>query len=223
MINLSTLILCGAPNTVIPDIPTSACEHFGKVQRIIFQRCKNGATANTVGLGAGVAGAVLDAGASATWDTLTAATDGTKAQFSPFTESPAFTDGTIRTARGGNDSYGGVPISLGYEPTEFEAQILSARQDVIAALKLLRNEDAYNLGVYLISADGKLMATVNDVATPTILSPIPIQQFNIGNKVAGGYDDVDYNAISFQLEDNWSNTVATLPATDFAFDLLTYA
>ena len=219
MINLSTLILCGAPNTVIPDIPTSACEHFGKVQRIIFQRCKNGSTANTIPAGSGAGGA----GLSATWDTLTGATDGTKAQFSPFTESPAFTDGTVRTARGGNDSYGGVPISLGYEPTEFEAQILSARQDVIAALKLLRNEDAYNLGVYLISADGKLMANVDDVATPTTLSPIPIQQFNIGNKVAGGYDDVDYNAISFQLEDNWSNTVATLPATDFEFDLLTYA
>tara|TARA_R100000951_G_scaffold109400_1_gene106418 strand:+ start:1638 stop:2297 length:660 start_codon:yes stop_codon:yes gene_type:complete len=219
MINLSTLILCGAPNTVIPDIPTSACEHFGKVQRIIFQRCKNGSTANTIQVGS----AAGQAGVLATWQTLTAATDGTKAQFSPFTESPAFTDGTVRTARGGNDSYGGVPISLGYEPTEFEAQILSARQDVIAALKLLRNEDAYNLGVYLISADGKLMANVDDVATPTTLSPIPIQQFNIGNKVAGGYDDVDYNAISFQLEDNWSNTVATLPATDFAFDLLTYA
>ncbi|HAW05594.1 MAG TPA: hypothetical protein DCW83_12970 [Saprospirales bacterium] len=219
MINLSTLILCGAPNTVIPDIPTSACEHFGKVQRIIFQRCKNGATANTIPAGSGAGGA----GVLATWQALTAATDGTKAQFSPFTESPAFTDGTVRTARGGNDSYGGVPISLGYEPTEFEAQILSARQDVIAALKLLRNEDAYNLGVYLISADGKLMANVDDVATPTTLSPIPIQQFNIGNKVAGGYDDVDYNALSFQLEDNWSNTVATIPATDFAFDLLTYA
>ena len=219
MINLSTLILCGATNTVIPDIPTSACEHFGKVQRIIFQRCKNGATANTIPTG----NASGQAGVLATWQTLTAATDQTKAQFSPFTESPAFTDGTIRTARGGNDSYGGVPISLGYEPTEFEAQILSARQDVIAALKLLRNEDAYNLGVYLISADGKLMAKVDDVATPTTLSPIPIQQFNIGNKVAGGYDDVDYNALSFQLEDNWSNTVATIPATDFEFDLLTYA
>lgn len=216
MTNFSTLILCGAVNAVIPDIPSTECEHFGKVQRIIFQRLQDGGTPNTIDV-TGVSGMNL----LATWTPLLTAVDGTKVQPSPFTESPAFTDGTIRTARGGNDSYGGVPITLGYEATEFEAQILSVRQDVVAALKLLRNEDSTNLGVYLISAEGKLMADVDDIGTPNAIAPIPIQQFNVGNKVAGGYDDVDYNAISFQLLDNWSNTVKTFDATAFDFDLLT--
>lgn len=216
MINLSTLILCGAGNgTAIPTIPAAACEHFGKVQRLIFQRVRKvDGSLNTI--------QVADMDLLATWTALAADdTLGTKVQGSPFTESPSFSDGTVRTARGGNDSYGGVPISLGYEPTEFEAQILSTRQDVIAALKLYRNEDLNNLGVYMVSAEGKLMATVDDIGTPTTIAPIPIQQFNIGNKVAGGYDDVDYNAISFQLEDNWSNGTKTIEATEFAFDLLT--
>ena len=219
MINFSTLILCGATNTVIPDIPSASCEHFGKVQRLIFQRLQVAGVPNTIAAGVGVGGF----GVVASWDALTAAVDGTKVQFSPFTESPAFTDGSVRTARGGNDSYGGVPISLGYEPTEFEAQVLSARQDVIVALKTLRNEDFTNLGVYMISAEGRLMAVVDDIANVGTIAPIPIQQFNVGNKIAGGYDDVDYNAISFQLLDNWSNSVAVIPASDFTdFDLLTY-
>jgi hypothetical protein len=216
MINFSTLILCGADNgTAIPAIPSATCEHFGKVQRIFFQRLKKeDGTLNSMTL--------AESKLLATYTPLlTEETLGTKLQATPFTESPAFTDGTVRTARGGNDSYGGIPISLGYEPTEFEAQILSANQAVIKALKSYRNEASDNLGVILVSAEGKLMINTDDSANPTTVYPIPIQQFNVGNKVAGGYDDVDYNSISFQLEDNWSNDTTVINRADLDFDPLT--
>ena len=98
---------------------------------------------------------------------------------------------------------------------------MSANQAVIKALKSYRNEASDNLGVILVSAEGKLMINTDDSANPTTVYPIPIQQFNVGNKVAGGYDDVDYNSISFQLEDNWSNDTTVINRADLDFDPLT--
>jgi len=84
-----------------------------------------------------------------------------------------------------------------------------------------QNEDRNNLGLYMVSDDGKLMVNTDDSANPTTVYPIPIQSFAVGNKVAGGYDDVDYNTLGFQLLNNWSDNVIVIQRSELDFDPLT--
>lgn len=212
----SVFLLCGANNgTAIPTIPKVTCENFGKAQMFLMQRIRKvDGTLNSMTL--------ADAKLLATWTPLlTEEVLGTKVQATPYTESPSFTDGSQRTARGGNDSFGGVPIVLGNDPTEFTSQILLTQQAVIKELKKYQNEDRNNLGLYMVSDDGKLMVNTDDSANPTTVYPIPIQSFAVGNKVAGGYDDVDYNTLGFQLLNNWSDNVIVIQRSELDFDPLT--
>ena len=198
------------PPAAMNSIPVVSCpSDFGQIQKLLFWRVKDGATANEMT----AANAILEA----TYTGFLAAVDGTKMVASPIVEQPESTPGEERTSRGGNASVGGIPKSLGSDFSNMSFQLLSKRQDQIEALKNLRNEGS-NLGVILINANNQLGLLADDVETPTTFTPIPINQFFVGDKGFGGFEDVDYNDMNWGLKPNTTDKFAIL---DVPFDPLT--
>lgn len=205
-------LLCGCPlDAAIPTIPISDCpESLGQVQKVIFQRVFSAAgVKNSIDI-SGTSTAPPDA--LATWTALIAAADGTKVQVSPYIQGPSNEAGAKREYGGGNETLGGIPIIIGREPSAFTANILRSPQDTIKELKKLMCE---NVGVYLIDEFGRVAGVVDDPASPTTFSPIPISGLFIGDKVLGGLESVDMNAIEWMFFPNWSDNLHIVTPSDF--------
>lgn len=212
-------LICQCPAaSYIPTIPNVQCpENFGQIQKVAFQRLRQAdGTENTF---AKVSGTPSSASIilKANWTSKMAATNGSKIVISPYINAPADSGGDVRLSSGGNDDLGGIPTVLGGNPVQFEGQLRSIPQDVIATMKELQCEAAAgNLGVYLFDENGNIEA-IKDPSDADGLTykPIPIRALFIGSKIHGNYDAKDMNAISWQYPDNYSDNLDIVKPSDF--------
>lgn len=186
---------CGCPAAAhIADLDVQDCkESMGQLQKVAFQRIfKTAGTKNSI----------ADPTKKASWSTMFSASDGTKMTVSPYIQNPATEAGAARTFGGGNQTLGGIPITIGREATSFTGTIYQENQKVIAQMKQYMCE---NIGVYLIDENGNIGCLVDNVDKPTAYMPIPIYSFFVGDKSLGGFEEPDSNAISWSFVPNWSD------------------
>lgn len=206
--------ICSCPaGASLPSVPNADCpQDFGQIQKIIFQRIfKEGTTKNSFTTEKPIE-------KLASWTPLMSASDGTKAVITPYVEAPTSDGGDAITFGGGNDTLGGVTKIIGRNPVNMTFAIRQMSQDVIKALKNLQCEDA--LGVYLVNADGQILA-LKDTSVVTTFYPIPIRSLFVGDLMLHGLDTPDENALSFSFAPNWSDDAVVVspafnPLTDLA-------
>lgn len=205
------MITCKCPaNAAITTIPAVSCsETFGQIQKIAFQRLY--ASAGT--LNSFTSAAAITKLAS--WTALKSAADSTKIVVSPFINAPSQEAGAPRTFGGGNESLNGIEEIIGREPSAFTAQLRRMPQDVIAIMKELECEAAANnLGVFLFDEAGRIEALV-DKSVATTYYPIPVQSLFVGDKVHGGLEAPDSNALQFSFLPGYSDQLRIVVPEDF--------
>ena len=202
---------CGCPAAAhLADLEINDCkESMGQIQKVAFQRIYKTA---------GELNSVADPTKKASFATLFSAANGTKMTVSPYIQSPATEPGAARTFGGGNQTLGGIPITIGREATNFTGVIYQENQKVIAQLKQYQCE---NIGVYLIDENGNIGCLVDDLDEPTKYMPIPIYSFFVGDKSLGGYEEPDSNAISWSFVPNWSDKFYIIKRETLDFNPLT--
>lgn len=203
--------ICKCPaSTALTAIPAVTCtESFGQIQKVAFQRIySSGTTKNSF-----TTSAAIDKKAS--WTALLSANDSTKIVVSPYIQAPTSEAGAARTFGGGNETLSGIEEVIGREPTTFSAVLRRIPQSVIKALKELQCESwSDNLGVYLFDDNGNIEAIQDETVTTTYY-PIPIRALFIGDKVHGGLEEPDSNAISWTFLPNYSDNLAIVAPDDF--------
>jgi hypothetical protein len=202
-------LLCNCPQGAALDaIPISDCpESLGQIQKVVFQRIYSAAgTKNKFVI------ATANPNVLASWTPLLAAVDGTKVVPSPYIQAPTVEAGAAREYGGGNETLGGIPLIIGREPTTFTGNVLRAAQKTIEAMKKYQCE---SVGVYLIDEYGRIAGLTDDHDAPTEVYPIPIESFFVGDKVLGGLESVDMNAVSWRFFPNWSDKLTIIAPTDF--------
>ena len=156
----------------------------------------------------------------AAWTAKMALTDGGKVVISPYIQAPTQDGGDARTFGGGNDTLGGVEIVIGRNPSTFSGVMRAVPQSVIKAMKELQCEaSADNLGVYLFDENGNIegikKSTTVDTTTTVEYLPIPIRSLFIGDKIHGGLEAPDSNAISWSFLPNYSDDLSIVAPDDF--------
>jgi hypothetical protein len=89
---------------------------------------------------------------------------------------------------------------------------------VAKILKTLQCEsESGNLGVYLIDENGNVEGLSDPDADSFTgyIYPIPIRAFFVGDKVHGGIDNPDTNAIQWSFLPNYSDELHIFPITTF--------
>lgn len=202
---------CGCPaGAHIADLEINECkESMGQVQKVIFQRIYKTA---------GEKNSVADPLKKATFTPMLSAADGTKMTISPYIQGPTSEPGAARTFGGGNQTLGGIEITIGREPTTFSATIYQESQKTIAALKEYMCE---NIGVWLIDENGNIGCLVDSVAKPTAYMPIPIGKLFVGDKKLGGFEEPDSNSIEWAFFPNWSDNFHIIKRDKLDFNPLT--
>ena len=196
--------VCPCPaNAALPDIPCVECpERFGQIQKVAFQRLRaDDGSRNKFNSTAGWS--VIDN--IANWQTLMTAADSSKVVISPYIYSPTQESGAPRTFGGGNDSLGGVEEIIGREPSTFTGSLRNIPQAIAKLLKSLQCEGGDNLGVYLIDENGNVEGLTDGDSSTGYIYPIPIRAFFVGDKVHGGIDNPDTNAIQWSFLPNYSD------------------
>jgi hypothetical protein len=187
-------MICSCPlGAALPTVAHEACqENFGQVGMLVFQRLS--ATALTTTTAADIA----------TWTPLLSELDDEKIQVTPKLHNVNIEGGDPRTARGGNASLGGVPITLGSNPTTMTGEILTTSQATIADLKQIACEK--DLGVWIVNAAG-WVAGRDTAGDGTNFVPFSIADDSLifTDKKFGGYEDVDMNMFSFSMVEGWSD------------------
>lgn len=203
--------LCNCPaSAALTSIPSVTCpESFGQIQKVVFQRLKDG-DGNLNGFT--TAKAIT---AKASWTELTSANDGKKAVVSPFINAPTDGGGDPITYGSGNDVLGGMSEIIGSNPVTFSAVIRHAPQSVIKVMKeLICEARGNNLGVYLISENGQIEAIKG--AQEGEYHPIPINSLFVGDKIHGNFDQYDSNTIQWAYKPNYSDNLEIVtPAAGF--------
>lgn len=202
---------CGCPAAAhLADLEINDCkESMGQIQKVAFQRIYKTA---------GELNSVKDPTKKASFATLFSAADGSKMTVSPYIQGPTTEPGAARTFGGGNQTLGGIPITIGREATTFTGTIYQENQRVIAQMKQYQCE---NIGVYLIDENGNIGCLVDDLDEPTKYMPIPIYSFFVGDKSLGGYEEPDSNAISWSFVPNWSDKFYIIKRETLDFNPLT--
>lgn len=212
---------CGCPlGAHINDLTVAACKvAFGQTQKLLFQRIySSGATKNSFpAAGSGDTPAEGSIVLKASWTPKLSAADGTKVTVSPYVQNPETEPGAARTFGGDNQTRGGVPITIGREPTAFTGVFYQESQDTMEAMKDYYCEE---LGVYLIDEYGNIGCLADNVANPTAYYPIPIQEFFVGDLKLGGYSEPDSNAINFSFLPNWSDKFTIVKQSTMNFNPL---
>ena len=211
------MLTCACPaNTALTTIPAVGCsESFGQIQKVAFMRLKKAdGTVNSF-----VDGSATGIDKKAAWTAKMALTDGGKAVISPYIQAPTQEGGDARTFGGGNDTLGGVEIVIGRNPSTFNGVMRAVPQSVIKIMKSLQCEaQADNLGVILFDENGSIEAIKKVTSgTPETVEymPIPIRSLYIGDKIHGGLEAPDSNAISWSFLPNYSDDLAIVAPTDF--------
>lgn len=209
--------LCACPAaTALTTIPAATCaESFGQVQKVAFMRLKKAdGTVNTFVDGSGTG---IDK--KAAWTAKMALTDGGKAVISPYIQAPTQDGGDARTFGGGNETLGGVEIVIGRNPMNFSGVMRGVPQSIIKVMKSLQCEaQGDNLGVILFDENGNIEAIKKvTTGTPDTVEymPIPIRSLFIGDKVHGGLEAPDNNAISWKFLPNYSDNLGIVQPDDF--------
>lgn len=204
-------IICQCPGAAaLPNVPNVQCgETFGQIQKVAFQRLRKAdGTKNSFTQASAIT-------ALASWSAKLVAADATKIVVSPYIQAPESEAGAARTFGGGNETLGGVEEIIGREPTTFNAVMRKMPQSVIKELKKIECEAAAgNIGVFLFDEDGRIEA-IKDETTETTFYPIPIRSLFIGDKVHGGLEAPDSNAIQWSFLPNYSDNLAIVTPTDF--------
>ena len=155
----------------------------------------------------------------AAWTAAMALTDGGKVVISPYIQAPTEDGGDARTFGGGNDTLGGVEIVIGRNPMNFSGVMRGVPQSIVKIMKNLQCEaSGDNLGVILFDENGNIEAIKEVVSgTPDVISykPIPIRSLFVGDKVHGGLEAPDSNAISWKFLPNYSDDLAIVAPSDF--------
>lgn len=211
------MLTCACPaNTALTTIPAVGCsESFGQIQKVAFMRLKKAdGTVNSF-----VDGSATGIDKKAAWTAKMALTDGGKAVISPYIQAPTQEGGDARTFGGGNDTLGGVEIVIGRNPSTFNGVMRAVPQSVIKIMKSLQCEaQADNLGVILFDENGSIEAIKKVTSgTPDTVEymPIPIRSLYIGDKIHGGLEAPDSNAISWSFLPNYSDDLAIVAPSDF--------
>ena len=209
--------LCACPAaTALTTIPAATCaESFGQIQKVAFMRLKKAdGTVNSFVDGSGTG---IDK--KAAWTAKMALTDGGKAVISPYIQAPTQDGGDARTFGGGNETLGGVEIVIGRNPMNFSGVMRGVPQSIIKVMKSLQCEaQGDNLGVILFDENGNIEAIKKvTTGTPDTVEylPIPIRSLFIGDKVHGGLEAPDNNAISWKFLPNYSDDLAIVQPDDF--------
>lgn len=208
---------CGCPaGAHIADLEINECkESMGQVQKVAFQRIYNTA---------GTKNSVTDPTRKASFSALFSAADGSKMTVSPYIQGPTSEPGAARTFGGGNQTLGGIEITIGREPTTFSATIYQESQKTIAQLKQYMCEE---IGVWLIDENGNIGCLVDDQDDqddqdePKTYSPIPIGNFFVGDKKLGGFEEPDSNIIEWSFYPNWSDNFCIIKRKTLDFNPLT--
>ena len=202
---------CGCPQGPhIADLEIAECkESMGQIQKVAFQRIyKTAGTQNTV----------TDPTKKASWSTFFSAADGSKMTVSPYIQNPVSEPGAARTFGGGNQTLGGIEITIGREPTGFTGIIYQESQKTIAQMKKYMCE---NIGVYLIDENGNIGCLVDNIDEPTKYMPIPIGKLFVGDKKLGGFEEPDSNTIEWSFFPNWSDKFYIIKRDTLDFNPLT--
>lgn len=209
--------LCACPAaSALTTIPAATCaESFGQIQKVAFMRLKKAdGTVNSFIDGSGTG---IDK--KAAWTAKMALTDGGKAVISPYIQAPAQDGGDARTFGGGNETLGGVEMVIGRNPMNFSGVMRGVPQSIIKVMKSLQCEaQGDNLGVILFDENGNIEAIKKvTTGTPDVVEymPIPIRSLFIGDKVHGGLEAPDNNAISWKFLPNYSDNLAIVQPDDF--------
>ena len=209
--------LCACPAaTALTTIPAATCaESFGQIQKVAFMRLKKAdGTVNSFVDGSGTG---IDK--KAAWTAKMALTDGGKAVISPYIQAPTQDGGDARTFGGGNETLGGVEMVIGRNPMNFSGVMRGVPQSIIKVMKSLQCEaQGDNLGVILFDENGNIEAIKKvTTGTPDTVEylPIPIRSLFIGDKVHGGLEAPDNNAISWKFLPNYSDDLAIVQPDDF--------
>ena len=209
--------LCSCPAaTALSTIPAATClESFGQIQKVAFMRLKKAdGTVNSFvdGSGTGI-------NKKAAWTAKMALTDGGKAVISPYIQAPTQDGGDARTFGGGNETLGGVEMVIGRNPMNFTGVMRGVPQNIIKVMKELQCEgQGDNLGVILFDENGNIEAIKKvTTGTPDVVEymPIPIRSLFIGDKIHGGLEAPDNNAISWKFLPNYSDELAIVAPDDF--------
>ena len=215
--SLKIMQLCACPAaTALTTIPAATCaESFGQIQKVAFMRLKKAdGTVNTFVDGSGTG---IDK--KAAWTAKMALTDGGKAVISPYIQAPTQDGGDARTFGGGNETLGGVEMVIGRNPMNFSGVMRGVPQSIIKVMKSLQCEaQGDNLGVILFDENGNIEAIKKvTTGTPDVVEymPIPIRSLFIGDKVHGGLEAPDNNAISWKFLPNYSDDLAIVQPDDF--------
>lgn len=204
------MLTCTCPAaTALTSIDSVTCtQNFGQIQKLAFQRLKNGDDANSFTTSNAIT-------AKASWTAFMTATGSTKIVVTPYINNPATETGDARTIGGGNEGLGGVETVIGSNPTTFTAVLQGMPQSVIKQMKNLMCEAAANnLGVYLFNEAGQI-ACIQDETTATTYYPIPVRSLFVGDKGFGGFEGVDTNALSFAFPPNYSDNLVFVTPSDF--------
>ena len=208
---------CGCPaGAHIADLDIAECkESMGQIQKVIFQRIyRTSGVFNYMGLDDS------EAYHKEFWTSYFAAADGTKMTISPYIQGPTTEPGAARTFGGGNQTLGGIEITIGREPTTFSAVIYQESQLTIAQMKQYMCE---NIGVYLIDENGNI-GGITELPLdddPTEFRPIPIGKLFIGDKKFGGFEEPDSNTIEWAFFPNWSDRFIIIDRDKLDFNPLT--
>jgi hypothetical protein len=202
---------CGCPvGAHLSDLDIQDCkESLGQIQKVIIQRIyKTAGTKNKI--------AKADLAAKAKMAALAAANDGSKIIISPYIQNPTTEPGEARTFGGGNQTIGGVEITIGREATKFTGIIY---QELQSTIKTLKNYSCETIGVYLIDENGNIAALAD--STGANFFPIPIRSFFVGDKKFGGYEEPDSNSISWSFLPNWSDDLKIVKPDSLDYNPLT--
>ena len=186
----SSLIVCCPPPTAMSSAVTvlnNCANDVGQVHKMIFWRRGNYI--------ASIATAILEA----TWNTLAAADDDTKAIFSPFVANVELPFSEPREFGGGNETRRGAPIRKGSQPSQVTASLYQEDQDVIANLKKLHCEA---IDVLFVNEANQLIYDNRSGAVYGF--EIVKGSFNVSDKGFGGLEDADVNIMTFNLKPDWS-------------------
>lgn len=202
-------LLCSCPQSAeIADITIESCkEDVGQIQKLLFQRIYSAGVLNTFVI------ASANPNLLASWTTRLSASDSTKIVQTPFLSEPVTEPGEARKYGGGNATIGGVEITMGRFPTTFAGKYLRTSQKSIKDMKTYECEE--EIGVFMVDQHGRIIGLSDNIDTPTVFKPIPIQGLFIGDKKLGGLEEPDSNVISFGMYANWSDNIHIVVPSNF--------
>lgn len=206
------MITCQCPSAIaIPNIGTltNCPESFGQIQKVAFAR---------LNLGTGVQEfeSLQRIETLASWTAKITASGGEKITISPYIQAPTEDGGDAITFGGGNDTPSGISIIVGSNPVNFSGVLRAVPQYNIDNMKrLICEAQGGNLGVFLFDENGRIECESHG----TTFRPIPIRNFFVGDKIHGGLEAPDSNAISWSYLPNYSDKLTIVtpsfnPLTD---------